>query len=999
MPAYAYWSSSGGGTGAAHVADLPKISVAATPEPFGDSVQISWATPDVPPGMVIAGFVVTQASSSGAIEVCGSALQPLPADATECDVLGVADGDQSFTVRALVGTWTTHGDASATVAADRQPPTLALAAANADHAFLAAGPDHRLFFSPADAGGLALLATVDDAESGPASVTFPAVAAQGWSHPAETVTAGTPGPGGTTFLSSPFRFQPGASVPAGVQVVGTDNRGNTTALNVSVVADGTAPTGGALRVNGVAATGSGSTSYASLPFSVDSISPFQEAASPTQSGLEAVTLQRSTGVPTNGVCGSFDSPIDITGASAQAGLGTGCYRYSLVGTDHVGNASRLTTTVLVDTTPPVGGVVVANGTSSSAQGTESLSASGTWSLSRSDFTDPDSGVAGSVLTRSTAVLSDGSCGAFVSGATLNGSPGESSAPTGCYRYSLVGTNAAGLTASSVVTVQADRNEPTGGAMTVNGQSASASYPAVDSSTGSAAISALVPYVDGESGIQSTTVSVADAPMQDGACGSFGDDVVLDVAAPVTIQNLHDGCHRFTLTGTDRVGRSSAIGVIVRVDTSAPAGASLVVGGIDATTGTMAVSSSKYVDYSWVHFSDEESGTTAGQLKRVRSTSLSNGVCGTSFTSSSTLVSSAIPASGSGTDSLPTSGRCYRYDLTGTNGFGRSSTLSMYLMYDSTAPSASGSLVVNGTSATAGGGTSFSATGSVPVTQRRSYADPQSGIATDMLTRQASALTGGSCGAFGDGSELTGSVPFDDAGLTTGCYLYTQTGTNGVGTSNAVSTTVIVDTSPPVGGAMTANGVDASLEGTSSYSGTGSWSVMTTNPTDPDTGTSGTLTRATSSLSNGECGAFGGASIVTAPRTDSSSRGCYRYVFTGANDAGLTSDPVTTVVIADSSAPTGGSLTVNNRSARSNGSASGASGPFSIGRWVDYTDPHSGVADHSLTRTACDAPEGPAIAIDAPAPVQDLPAGCYRYTLSATNNAGLASEIYTEVTVS
>ncbi len=55
----------------------------------------------------------------------------------------------------------------------------------------------------------------------------------------------------------------------------------------------------------------------------------------------------------------------------------------------------------------------------------------------------------------------------------------------------------------------------------------------------------------------------------------------------------------------------------------------------------------------------------------------------------------------------------------------------------------------------------------------------------------------------------------ETGMAPGCYRYTQTGTNAVGGFVAVSTYVRVDTTGPVGGALTVNGVAATTAGSTS----------------------------------------------------------------------------------------------------------------------------------------------------------------------------------------
>ena len=67
------------------------------------------------------------------------------------------------------------------------------------------------------------------------------------------------------------------------------------------------------------------------------------------SGLASSVLVHDQAPLTGNTCGTFGSPVTITGNPGQTGLATGCWRYTLTGTDNVGNAVSVTTTVKVDT--------------------------------------------------------------------------------------------------------------------------------------------------------------------------------------------------------------------------------------------------------------------------------------------------------------------------------------------------------------------------------------------------------------------------------------------------------------------------------------------------------------------------------------------------------------------------------------------------------------------------------------------------------------------------
>ena len=117
-------------------------------------------------------------------------------------------------------------------------------------------------------------------------------------------------------------------------------------------------------------------------------------------------LTRESAVLAGGACGSFGggTPLGMTGPIDEAGLSDGCYRYTLSGTDRVGNSASIATIVRVDTSAPTGGAVRANGVDALPGGSDSITANGSWSVTRNDFADAESGLVSSTLTRQQGVL-------------------------------------------------------------------------------------------------------------------------------------------------------------------------------------------------------------------------------------------------------------------------------------------------------------------------------------------------------------------------------------------------------------------------------------------------------------------------------------------------------------------------------------------------------------------------------------------------------------------
>jgi hypothetical protein len=177
-----------------------------------------------------------------------------------------------------------------------------------------------------------------------------------------------------------------------------------------------------------------------------------ETLSATRSGLQSSVLTRQFAAFSAGACGTFGAATVLTGAPAQGPLANGCYRYTLTGTDQVGNVASRVTTVRVDTTAPTGGALTVNGTVATSAGSTSSSSTGSWTIARTDFTDAESGLTSSTLVRTTASITNGVCGTFGGSTTITGAPSQTGTARTCYRYVLTGTNAFGLTTSLTTTV-------------------------------------------------------------------------------------------------------------------------------------------------------------------------------------------------------------------------------------------------------------------------------------------------------------------------------------------------------------------------------------------------------------------------------------------------------------------------------------------------------------------------------------------------------------------
>ncbi len=111
----------------------------------------------------------------------------------------------------------------------------------------------------------------------------------------------------------------------------------------------------------------------------------------------------------------------------------------------------------------------------------------------------------------------------------------------------------------------------------------------------------------------------------------------------------------------------------------------------------------------------------------------------------------------------------------------------------------GRLTVNGVPATAGGSASYISAGStLTLTGRTDFSEAvsttQSGLASSTLTLRSASLTNDTCGTFGAATTITGTSSQTVA--SGNCYLLTLTGTDNVGNTSSISSTVKVDTSAP-----------------------------------------------------------------------------------------------------------------------------------------------------------------------------------------------------------
>jgi hypothetical protein len=449
---------------------------------------------------------------------------------------------------------------SATVKVDTGAPSSSISLGTAKGAFL---KESTLYYS-GSGGSFTLLDTVSDANSGAASAVFPALSTFRWTHSKDTVTTPAEGP----YASSAYSWSSNASAPSSSSertVTASDNAGNATTTTLTFVSDTTAPSGGALTVNGTAAstTAGASTSTSSTGnFSISSRTDYKETQSSTQSGLESSVLTIQSETLSNGACGTaagaYATPAVISGTTNPVIVTGYCYVYTLSGTDNVENEAAVSTTVKVDTTAP-GAPLVAL---SSATGNTFVSGT-------TVYINPQTGKSGSFVAAGSAADTESgiasiklpSLTGFTSGGGTLSSPFEttykwSGTPGATGTQSATSTNGTGLTETnaSAFTVVADTTAPTGGSVSAPGRV-----------SGSAAVT-FAAGTDSASGISTSLDEIlraeASYTASSDSCGTFGTfgTKLTPAGSPysdTSINNTH--CYEYKYVASDNVGNATTYG--------------------------------------------------------------------------------------------------------------------------------------------------------------------------------------------------------------------------------------------------------------------------------------------------------------------------------------------------------------------------------------------------------------------------------------------------------
>src|SRR4051812_36061377 len=673
-------------------------------------------------------------------------------------------------------------------------------------------------------GSFQAQATSTDNDSGLLKVNFPSPT--GFSS------------GGGDSNSSPYQTTynwSGAVAASGSQTTTAYNNANLSNSNTfTITPDTTAPTGGALTVNGTNATGAGSTSYNSSGSStIGTISDYTDSGSGLTSSVltrQSATLGSSNGIAA-GSCGSFGSATTISSRAtpiAQALAGPTCYLYTLTGLDNVGNTVTITTTVMVDTTGP---------------SAPSLSLSGatgnTYINGTTAYINAQAGKSGSFQAQATSTDNDSGLlkvnfpsptGFSSGGGDSNSSPYQttynwSGAVAASGSQTTTAYNNANLTNTNTFTITPDTTAPTGGALTVNGTNATGPGSPSYNSSGSWTIGAISDYTDSGSGLTSSVLTRQSATLGSsngiaaGSCGSFGSATTIPGrATPIAQALTGPTCYLYTLTGLDNVGNTVTITTTVMVDTTGPSAPSLSLSGatgntyINGTTAYINAQAGKSGSFqAQATSTDNDSGLLKVNFPSPTGFSSGGGDSNSSPYQTTYNWSGAVAASGSQTTTAYNNA-----NLTNSNTF--------TITPDTTAPTG-GALTVNGTNATGAGSTSYNSSGSSTIGTISDYTDSGSGLTSSVLTRQSATLgssngiAAGSCGSFGSATTIPGrATPIAQALTGPTCYLYTLTGLDNVGNTVTITTTVMVDTTGPSAPSLSLSSATGNtyINGTTAY---------------------------------------------------------------------------------------------------------------------------------------------------------------------------------------
>jgi chitobiase/beta-hexosaminidase-like protein len=789
--ALAYWTtnSAAGSKGAAAAASVnggatPSVSVTA----IGREVSVSWGASTLSNGAGVTGYHVERYPSGGGvgdmspIGTCSGTVA-----GTSCTEDDVPPGAWVYTVTPVLGNW--HGAASS---------SSGLVTIGAATLALSGSPFGDAAFTPATANATGTISGFSGTGSGGHGENV------SYSLDGSTPLTGSPTSVGTSGAA--------AIISLGIPKIAGDGAHTVTATGDAAYHPSQASTGIVIDT--------------AAPTVTAQLSPSPNAAGWNNTTPVSVTLSANdgSGSGVNQIKYTTDGSDPKSSGTAQVYGGTpftiaaqGTTTVKFYATDIAGNASSAQAqAVRIDTTPPTNSVSLTNVTGGLyptsgplADGTTVYyrgAAAGSFTI-RNAVADALSGPASSATSslaggsggwsHISSLLSTPVGGPYVSN-TFIWSAGASSSPAD----TVTGRDVADNFASTTLDFVNDSTGPTGGSVDATGlggaggRYSTSTTLSIAFSKGTDSGSGLAP-----SGAKllraSATLSSSDG-IADGSCGSYGGFAQIgadDPSSPVTddaTNGIATGhCYRYEYVVSDRVGNTTTYtSPDIKVDTSGPSAPSVSLS--SATGNTYITGSTVYIN--------AQAGKSGSFQASATSTDGDSGIQKLNFPTLTGF------SSGGGDDtSSPYSSGTYNWTgavaasgaqtVTASNNANLTNNQTFTLTPDTTNPTG-GALTTNGTTATSGGSTSTTSDPTYAINTRTNYSDSGSGLASSTLTVQSETLTSNStCGAAGSGGPYTSPTTISgtsNPAITVGyCYRYVLTGTDNVGNTTSISTTVKV----------------------------------------------------------------------------------------------------------------------------------------------------------------------------------------------------------------
>ncbi len=375
---WAYFTTSGSGSGSATVGTLDAPTGVGTVYSAGTTVQVNW-TGVSHPGTGTFGYYVRRFVGSTPSPACNTSPTVLTTNVT-CSDTGLSSGTYTYEVTAVFNSWTATSDASApvTVVADTTPP----------NAPVIVSPRTSGANSGTFSNGVFNASTWGSGCTSPATICGTASDNVGGSgvNKTQLQIVGTSGANnakywnGTAFVSGTPAFFDASGTTTWSYELDLPSDGNytitarttdnvnlqSTLTTVAVTIDTVAPGAGAPAVAAAATSGSSPTFVDNEPVSLT------DAPTDTGgSGVKSIAYFVCTGA--TGACTSATPWTSIGSTTTAAGNwpvtwvtplpADGAYRLVAVATDNAGNVSTSSTAtqVSVDTTPPTVSRPIVNG--------------------------------------------------------------------------------------------------------------------------------------------------------------------------------------------------------------------------------------------------------------------------------------------------------------------------------------------------------------------------------------------------------------------------------------------------------------------------------------------------------------------------------------------------------------------------------------------------------------------------------------------------------------